>query len=152
MPELDFNKSIEALLRDKISYHKEQAKYHARMAVDAKKKLDVLSGIDVSITETADAQDTSDAIVTNNGNGSTNTDNNLSVTIWKPKVEKVLSNSDRPLKTHEILSLIDNSYLADEDLRKKAIAVISSSLYSLVENKKAQKHEAEGRGYAYSKV
>lgn len=148
MTEIDFNKSPEDLLKDKISYHRQQARFHVKMAEETKKKLQLLTGVPA----TNDNQGESSGIKLLDGMEALDfyKTQNYSVTVWKPLVEKVLWESNNPLKTEEILIKIDPRYTNNETMRKKAIGAISSSLYSLVENNKAIRHEAEGRGHAYS--
>ena len=171
-----FDLEIEALLEAKINYHKEQIKFHAKMAAQTKEKLKLLSGNEQSaadnnnlsvipknnsVLEMPQTQSFSSSFnveefssVHNKLKSTLPSLNEIfSVTHWKPLVEDVLKKSTRPLKTHEILREIDSRYLIDESLRKKAIAVISSSLFALVKNKKVNKMENEGnRGNLYELI
>jgi len=165
----NFDLEIEALLEAKINYHKEQAKFHAKMAAQTKDKLRLLIEKTGYEEEKEKKEKLHAAIKTLSSTLSTNPSSNLaalsssllsspntspltefSVTIWKPKVEKVLKDNLRPFKTEEILREIAPTYLQNDEMRKKAIGVISSSLFSLVQNQKVIKMDNEGnRGNLY---
>lgn len=137
-----FDKDVEALLRDKIAYHREQARLHVKWATETKQKLSLLTGAAsyTPVDEVAEDEKVTKMPL----------NENYSVTIWKPLVERVLRQSDTPLKNEDILRKIDSRYFEDDEKRKKAIAVISSSLFSLVQLKRVSKIESSGKGYLYS--
>lgn len=173
----NFDLGIEELLEAKIAYHKEQMKFHAKMAAETKENLRLLqvSAADkerdlgkshletaIKVLESTMVNPISSTLKPINSSilSAPNTSSLLpnwgtlrsefSVTTWKPKVEKVLKESRKPMKTEEILREIAPTYLTNEELRKKAIGVISSSLFSLVQGGKVKKLENEGRkGYLY---
>lgn len=163
----NFDLDIETLLEAKISYHKEQMKFHAKMAAETRKKLDLLTeklnpqvdtaqdnltqlNLEVISKRLHDRQTSVDYSLPKNNTVQAPVNQNFSVTYWKPLVEKVLRENVRTFKTEDILREIDSRYLSDEDLRKKAIAVISSSLFALVQSNRVKKIENEGnRGNLY---
>jgi hypothetical protein len=162
----NFDLDIETLLEAKIGYHKEQMKFHAKMAAETRRKLDLLTeklNPQVDMAKEKLTQLNFEAITSNIINKSTvdsplvrigasllPLNQNFSVTYWKPLVERVLRDNPRTFKTEDILREIDSRYLDNDELRKRAIASISSSLFALVQNNKVRKIENEGnRGNLY---
>lgn len=135
-----FNNDVETILTGKVAFHKEQAKYHSRMAKETAEKLEMLVKMAPAAPEVPQL-----TMVHNSANIE-----KLSTTIWRPKVENVLKESPVPLKSEDILRKIDESYLKDENLRKKAINVISSALFYLVQHGKVTKTDSPGKGYLYA--
>jgi hypothetical protein len=145
MAEVDLNKDVYTLLREKVSFHKEQAKLHARLASETQKTLSLLSAKTDFMDDNKSNQNEGDIV-------KMPPNMNFSVTIWKPKVEAVLQQADRPLRTSDIVEAIDIRYLEDEALKKQAIGAVSSCLFQLTGKKMVNSITGEGRGNLYTWV
>ena len=145
-PSQMFDKDVETLLRDKIAYHRAQARMHVKLANETKDKLQMLTG------EKAPKEQYVKTLFGENGaNGAAPLplDMNFSVTVWKPRVEKILRAMGHSMRTEDILREVDNRYLQHDTIRKQGIGAISSSLFALVEKGLVQKIPSESRGYMY---
>lgn len=142
---LDLNLDTETLLRRKIDYHKEQAKYHLRLAKETKDKLKLLTGVSEEKASETEPEKRDNVAFINFG-----LSDDFRLKIWRQKVLDVLKNNPQlQLTSSDILEKIDVRYTRDEDKRRKAIGVISNALHGLVKNAIVTVYTNYGRGNKY---